>query len=70
MSVDVKQWSKAVDLREEDGSAWKEKVLRTICIDEIVEAILKIPWPNRSEKTNCFGVIAVWRDFRLMIALL
>lgn len=52
--VDTRQWSKVIDMRVVDDSAWNEEVLRSLCSNKFVEAILKIPWPTCNEEDRLF----------------
>lgn len=60
-----------IDLREEDGSAWKVELLRSLCTDDSVEAILKIPWPNNNEEDRLYwrgnnrGIFSIRECFAL-----
>lgn len=52
--VDARHWCKIIDLRLKESNGWNEPVLRHLCNDESVEAILKIPWPSEQEEDRLF----------------
>lgn len=58
--MDARQWGKIIDLRFKDDTGWNEPVLRHLCNDEFVEAILKIPWLSGQEEDRLF-----WRGNNL-----
>lgn len=42
------------DLRSEDGNSWNELLLKQLCNEESVEAILRTPWPSVPEEYRIF----------------